>query len=85
MLLLSATPYKPVTYADEAEDHYRDFWQVLNFLSSGDVVWQADVAKAFDTYREALVRGRTADDIRHTLRELLMRLHVPHRTAGART
>ncbi len=34
VLLLSATPYKMVTFADEAgnEDHYRDFRRTLQFL-----------------------------------------------------
>jgi hypothetical protein len=34
VLLLSATPYKPYTLAEEAEkgeDHYRDFFKTLNF------------------------------------------------------
>ena len=38
VLLLSATPYKPYTLAEEAErgeDHYRDFFKTLSFLDAG--------------------------------------------------
>ena len=36
VLLLSATPYKPFTYAEENdEDHHRDFVRVLTFLANG--------------------------------------------------
>ena len=36
VLLLSATPYKPFSYAEESEDdHYRDFMQTLEFLAAG--------------------------------------------------
>lgn len=32
VLLLSATPYKPFTYAEEAEDHASDFLRTIRFL-----------------------------------------------------
>ncbi|WP_030487910.1 C-terminal helicase domain-containing protein [Micromonospora chokoriensis] len=74
VLLLSATPYKPFTFAEEAaagEDHYSDFRQVLRFLND-DVSWHADVTKAFEAYREALVRGEPCADLRGWLRDLLL-------------
>ncbi|MEK8106482.1 hypothetical protein NKG94_16910 [Micromonospora sp. M12] len=67
-------PYKPFTFAEEAaagEDHYSDFRQVLRFLND-DVSWHADVAKAFEAYREALVRGEPCADLRAWLRDLLL-------------
>ncbi|MEW2384033.1 helicase-related protein [Micromonospora sp. NPDC047707] len=75
VLLLSATPYKPFTFAEEAaagEDHYADFRQVLRFLSD-DESWHADVTKAFEAYRDALVRGESCGDLRDWLRGLLLR------------
>ncbi|MBQ1061980.1 MULTISPECIES: helicase-related protein [Micromonospora] len=74
VLLLSATPYKPFTFAEEAvtgEDHYGDFRQILRFLSD-DESWHADVTKAFEAYREALVRGEPCADLREWLRRLLL-------------
>jgi hypothetical protein len=53
VLLLSATPYKPFTLAEEAdagEDHYRDFLKTLAFLDD-DARWNADVQHALDSYR----------------------------------
>ncbi|MEV4659396.1 helicase-related protein [Micromonospora sp. NPDC049301] len=76
VLLLSATPYKPFTFAEEAaagEDHYADFRQVLRFLSD-DESWHADVTKAFEAYRDALVRGEPCGDLRDWLRDLLLRV-----------
>ncbi|RQW99843.1 helicase C-terminal domain-containing protein [Micromonospora inaquosa] len=76
VLLLSATPYKPFTFAEEAtggEDHYADFRQVLRFLSD-DESWHADVTKAFEAYRDALIRGEPCGDVRDWLRGLLLRV-----------
>ncbi|MDZ5446070.1 helicase-related protein [Micromonospora sp. 4G57] len=76
VLLLSATPYKPFTFAEEiaaGEDHYSDFRQVLRFLSD-DESWHADVTKAFEGYRDALVRGEPCGDLRDWLRGLLLRV-----------
>ncbi|QSB16831.1 hypothetical protein JQS43_11400 [Natronosporangium hydrolyticum] len=76
VLLLSATPYKSFTFAEEAaggDDHYADLWQVLRFLSD-DESWHADVTKAFQAYRDALVRGEPCGDLRDWLRGLLLRV-----------
>ncbi|MEV6930907.1 helicase-related protein [Dactylosporangium sp. NPDC051485] len=76
VLLLSATPYKPFTYAEEraaGEDHYADFRQILGFLNP-DEQWHTEVAKAFEAHRDALVRAEPSDAIRADLRELLLRV-----------
>ena len=59
VLLLSATPYKPFTYAEEAEDgagHYADFLRTLEFLADADEPvesLQADLA----AMRQAALAG----------------------------
>jgi len=76
VLLLSATPYKPFTLAEEAargEDHHRDFRDVLRFLCA-DQQWNTDVSEAFQAYREATVRGLPCEEPRARLRSLLMRV-----------
>ncbi|GGM40136.1 helicase-related protein [Dactylosporangium sucinum] len=76
VLLLSATPYKPFTFAEESssgEEHYEDFRRVLRFLES-DESWHADVAKAFQAYREALLRREPTAELREDLRTLLLRV-----------
>ncbi|MER7273453.1 helicase-related protein [Dactylosporangium sp. NPDC000244] len=76
VLLLSATPYKPFTYAEEraaGEDHYADFRQILGFLNPDDQ-WHTEVAKTFEAHREALVHAEPSEAIRADLRELLLRV-----------
>ena len=59
VLLLSATPYKPFTYAEEAEDgggHYADFLKTLEFLADSEEPvesLQADLA----AMRQAALAG----------------------------
>ncbi|MGW5364468.1 DEAD/DEAH box helicase [Actinopolymorpha pittospori] len=75
-LLLSATPYKPFTLAEEAalgEDHHSDFRRTLSFLRD-DPQWNADVTVTFDAYRTALVKGGEVDGHRDELRGLLLRV-----------
>ena len=83
VLLLSATPYKPFTLAEEAgigEDHHRDFMKTLRFLD-GDEQWNDEVRRAFDTYRDAVVRGRDAEQaaatVRHPLLKVMCRTERP--------
>lgn len=58
VLLLSATPYKPFTNSDDADDdHYRDFLATVRFLAGGDADAVSRVAGALDEYRRALVTG----------------------------
>ncbi|GAA0333465.1 DEAD/DEAH box helicase family protein [Micropruina glycogenica] len=77
-LLLSATPYKPFTYAEEAqfgEDHHKDFMTMVEFLadgSAGDP--RGDIATALADYRKAVVAGEPADQVTQELRRLLLRL-----------
>ena len=60
VLLLSATPYKMYTTADEAsgEDHYEDFVRTLRFLENGA---GGDVQKTVGRYRESLFKLGEAD------------------------
>ena len=58
VLLLSATPYKPFTHADEdGEDHYSDFIATIRFLSDGR---EESVAEALARYRRELTAGGDA-------------------------
>ncbi len=58
VLLLSATPYKPFTHADEdGEDHYSDFIATIRFLSDDR---EESVAEALARYRRELTAGGDA-------------------------
>ena len=58
VLLLSATPYKPFTHADEdGDDHYSDFIATIRFLSDGR---EQVVAEALARYRRELTSGGDA-------------------------
>ena len=76
VLLLSATPYKPFTFAgDEGEDHAKDLFRTLDFLAKGRTdVEVEDIRSGLRAYREALVDGATARDIPEQLREHLLKL-----------
>lgn len=74
-LLLSATPYKPFTLAEEdadGEDHYTDLMTTLGFLSSKDDNWLNAVRESFADYRSKLLSGKDCDDATTNLRELLL-------------
>lgn len=74
-LLLSATPYKPFTLAEEdaeGEDHYTDLMTTLGFLCSKDEAWLAAVRESFAEYRGKLLSGNDCDDVTASLRELLL-------------
>lgn len=55
VLLLSATPYKMYTIAEETEndDHFRDFLQTVSFLQ-GDEIRTGGFKKSLDAYRDGL-------------------------------
>jgi hypothetical protein len=74
VLLLSATPYKPFTYAEEVEDdHHRDFLRTLRFLTNGSTHADADaIAGNLDTYRQAAVSGEPVTDLTAQLRDQLL-------------
>ena len=85
VLLLSATPYKPFTYAEESDDdHYRDFLQTLRFLANGAGHVDADnVAASLSAFRHAAVSGHAVADIASDVRDQL--LMVMCRTERPRT
>ncbi len=77
MLLLSATPYKAMTYAEEeaahTDDHYQDLMATLGFLCD-DETWTKQVEEAFRAYRQRLVRGEDTLEQRTMLRGLLLQV-----------
>lgn len=78
VLLLSATPFKPFTYAEEAragDDHHRDFLEVVKFLANGDETGTtARVADALSAYRAAVVTGRAASNLTENVRAQLLQV-----------
>jgi hypothetical protein len=82
VLLLSATPYKPFTYAEEAatDDHHADLCRVLNFLCP-DPEWNNAVRAALCAYREAVITaapsGAARDDVRRLLLRVMCRTERP--------
>jgi hypothetical protein len=70
LLLLSATPYKPFTYAEESgDDHHTDFLRTLEFLDP-DVAQQ--VAADLTEYRDAATQGRPVVELAARLRKRLL-------------
>lgn len=79
VLLLSATPYKPFTHADDdGEDHYSDFIATIRFLSDGR---EDAVAQALARYRRELTAGgdaaAAAQDARTALLPYMTRSERP--------
>ncbi len=78
VLLLSATPYKMLTLAAEAdgEDHYRDFVSTLDFLFGHDAKRTRDLEKLLAEYRGALmvVKNEGPDRLRELKTEVESRL-----------
>ena len=74
VLLLSATPYKPFTYAEEHDDdHHRDFRRTLEFLADGAGGLDVDTIMAnLDAYRRAAVAGNPVTDVARQIREQLL-------------
>lgn len=72
-LLLSATPYKPFTYAEEDEDHQKDFLKIVDWLSTwGDPELTKDVSVALADYRNRVVAGRAVGPLAAQLRSRLL-------------
>ena len=75
VLLLSATPYKSFTYAEETiegVDHYADFLNTLQFLAaSGEPV--DSVRRDLDALRQAALTGAPVAEIRDRLQGTLRR------------
>ena len=65
VLLLSATPYKPFTYAEEAGSeggHYADFLKTLDFLAASDSAVDS-VRTGLDELRQAALAGEPTVDV----------------------
>jgi hypothetical protein len=79
VLLLSATPYKPFTFAEEAasgDDHQADVQRTLSFLAATDGGGPAVDAIVTDlaAFRRAAVNGEDTDDLRTQLQDGLTTL-----------
>ncbi len=77
VLLLSATPYKPFTYAEErldGDDHQRDFLATVRFLASEEEVVVDEVRQEFANLRTAATTGGDPTESVGNLRDLLLRL-----------
>ena len=73
VLLLSATPYKPFTYAEEAAtgaDHYADFLKTLEFLTSSEGL-VGSVRADFDSLRQAALAGEPTAAVRDSVQDKL--------------
>lgn len=67
VLLLSATPIKSFTYAEEAiagDDHARDLGKILEFLTEGSNIDPAEIGDALSEYRRRAVTGESAQEAR---------------------
>lgn len=81
-LLLSATPYKPFTFAEEGEDHEQDFMAVLRFLADGGAGLDVDeVREGFAAIREGARRGQAPqvelERLSSQLRQVMTRWERP--------
>ncbi len=91
VLLLSATPYKPFTYAEESATdtgHYADFLKTLEFLADSEEP-VASVRAELDTFRQAALSGDPVAEIRDRvqaeLRKWITRTERPAGTQRATT
>ena len=75
VLLLSATPYKAFTLAEEeraGEDHFADFIRTLGFLAQGSPLRLEQVKADLTDYRSALIAGAEASTLAKRLRDQLL-------------
>lgn len=73
VLLLSATPYKPFTTADDGDDdHQRDFLATIGFLAGHDPARVVEVKAALEAHRLALVTGGDAAVTAASVRDALL-------------
>ena len=87
VLLLSATPYKPFTYAEEAASdagHYADFLKTLQFLAGSGM--PVDTVRAdLDELRQAALSGEPTAEIRDRVQAQLRKwIARTERPTGAR-
>lgn len=69
-LLLSATPFKPFTYAEEVdsgEDAHRDFVRLVNFLADDDSSMTSSIDSALRVYRDSVIAGSVDRTVREQL------------------
>lgn len=87
VLLLSATPYKAFSYAEESgEDHAKDFYEVLEFLvDERDDVAVEQMRDQLAEYRRAVLAEEdpqaTIARLRHDLMKVMCRSERPRLTA----
>ncbi len=83
VLLLSATPYKPLTFSSDEEDHYRDFLRTLGFLFH-DPAKVARVEELLRIYRRGMYDGGDEDvpKAREALETLLRSVMVRTERVG---
>ncbi|NYF96897.1 helicase [Janibacter cremeus] len=77
VVLLSATPYKPFTYAEEAEDHASDFLRTIRFLHEEpkELSPRTDhVAELLADYRRDVTKGQDATAAAAAASEALLRV-----------
>ena len=75
VLLLSATPYKPFTYAEEASEgggHYEDFLKTLEFLAASEEPVES-LRADLDALRQAALSGEPTGAIRDRVQAQLRR------------
>ncbi len=91
VLLLSATPYKPFTYAEEKEeDHAKDLFNTLTFLAQGRGDVSVDTIRVrLKEYRDLVSSGvgdaSVVDALRHDLLKLMSRAERPALPDGSMT
>ena len=75
VLLLSATPYKPFTFAEEAAEgtsHYAGFMKTLEFLTNSETT-VSSVSADLNELRQAALSGEAAAEIRDRVQGRLRR------------
>lgn len=74
VLLLSATPYKPFTYAEESaeEDHHTNFMETVRFLADTRTHVFGSVETGLRNYRDALVKGKVEPEVLDAVRQSLL-------------
>ena len=91
VLLLSATPYRPFTYAEESGPdggHYADFLKTLDFLAASDAAVHSVRADLDELRQAALAGGPTVgvrDRVQSQLRRWISRTERPSGTDRAVT
>lgn len=86
ILLLSATPFKPFTRAEDEIDHHTDFTAVMHFLLK-DPATEARLGQALETRRAALLAGnrRTARTARGEAESIMRQVISRHERVTATT